>query len=164
MQRMEFFQRFQFQQQASINDHVHSITAIERDALVDQRQRHLPVMLDPPGKQLAMKRFFIIRLLQPWPKLPMNSDCSPNGRLAQAASEIRMSRRVHFRWMHECDDTSKQNSAAFQSLRCSNPGGPRIASQQRFAGFDRRHKAVFVEAVAAPGTAKIGVGGAGGLA
>lgn len=74
MHRCYFFHAFDFYHSLTLYYYIHSISTIKLYPLILQGQQFLPFESDTLKIQFMTIAFFISRLQQPRPKMPMNFD------------------------------------------------------------------------------------------
>src|SRR3954451_24621684 len=74
MNRGQFLDGLQLQNEAVLNNDVHDEVATEINALVHHRQFHLPPKRDPPKRKLLTQRLLKNRFEQPQPQYSMHFD------------------------------------------------------------------------------------------
>ena len=69
MDWQQFLSGFDFDYYRIFDNHIHPICGLELDALITDRQRHLPLKLESHLTQFITKAFFINRLQQSRPEV-----------------------------------------------------------------------------------------------
>lgn len=92
--RVHHFQRLEFRQQVSADHDIQAITRVQAHAFVNQRQGHLPLMLDAAGGEFEAQRALVVRLVKTGAKFAMDRQRGANERAGVFAAEI----SVHGDW------------------------------------------------------------------
>lgn len=72
--RLQFGNSFQLDDQGVLNEQVDSVVAVERRALVADSDRELPRVSDVPEFELTTEARFVSALEKPWSEVPMHLD------------------------------------------------------------------------------------------
>jgi len=78
MNRQDVFDALEFQSKRIFNDKIDAVSAVEIDALVSNRQRHLPFKSQIPEMQLMTEALFIGGLHEARPEFAVYFDRSPD--------------------------------------------------------------------------------------
>lgn len=70
--REQFFYRFQFQNHFVLHKEINSVTTIQLQAFVSDREVHLPLKAQSPKLKLVAKALLVGRLQKTWSEMAMN--------------------------------------------------------------------------------------------
>src|SRR2546427_1012588 len=74
----DLLDRLDLQNELVVDNDIHAIAAIQANILVDDRERHLPTIIDIGMPKLETQTFLISRFEQAGTEMAMNLDCQSN--------------------------------------------------------------------------------------